>query len=311
MYNNEADKYDIAISFLSDDEDLALKIYTDLSSAFKVFIYSKKQEELTGTDGVTKLREIFKERSNLIVILHRDGWGHTQWTSVEEKAIEEFGLKNRWKGILLVKLDASSPPSWFPTTDIYLDFETYGYDGLIGAIKLRAQEMGSTPKLVTAVDIAKIAENKLIFEKKRTAFIHSEDGVTTAFEEVAKLFNQLDVICKDIKSKTKLEFAFGKKRDQYILQCYRTTDLGVFGHKLNIIWAVKYANSLKDSGLIIQIINSVNRSGEEVPKLEEISYDFELSQTYGYCWRKNKDGKEISTLKLADTIVQDFIKSFF
>lgn len=308
MQNKEVEKYDIAISYLNDDSKLALRMYVDLSLNFNVFIYSKKQEELAGTDGVVKLRAIFKERSNLIVILHRDGWGKTDWTTVEEKAIEEFGLKKHWEGILLVKLDKSSSPSWFPSTDIYLDFEIYGYDGLIGAIKHSAQKMGSIAKPVTSIDMAKIGEEKLKFDKMRNEFIYSEEGFKAALKEVAKLFDEIDRICKQIKKETKLEFDFGKIDTEYYLRGFNTIDLDIFGHEVNTLWRIKYNNSLKNSQLKIQLKDFQLPYNGETHQLEEIIYNFELTPLLGSCWKNLKSDKVISTSKLADEIVQIFIK---
>jgi hypothetical protein len=45
-------RYDVAISFLSQDEPLAQSLYEELSKNLLVFVYSKKQEQLAGTDGL-------------------------------------------------------------------------------------------------------------------------------------------------------------------------------------------------------------------------------------------------------------------
>lgn len=107
MSNQILEKYDIAISYLSRDEEIAYAIYTELGQVFKIFIYTQHQKELAGGNGVEILRNIFTERTNLIVILHREGWGKSEWTKTEELDIQEFGLKNHWEGILLVNLDES------------------------------------------------------------------------------------------------------------------------------------------------------------------------------------------------------------
>ena len=140
MSDQILEKYDIAISYLSSDEELAYAIYTELGQVFKIFIYTQHQKELAGGDGIKLLRDIFIEKANLVVILYRDGWGKSDWTNTEEKAIQEFGLNNHWEGILLVNLDGSKNPKWFPGTLFSLDFPKYGFQELIGAIKFRSQE---------------------------------------------------------------------------------------------------------------------------------------------------------------------------
>jgi len=79
------EKYDIALSFVSQDENLAMEIYTELSKSLDVFIYSEYQKELADDDGISKFKEIFTERTKLRVVLFREEWGNTDWTSVEEQ----------------------------------------------------------------------------------------------------------------------------------------------------------------------------------------------------------------------------------
>jgi hypothetical protein len=82
-------KFDVAISFLLKDEPLALQLHSRLSEIFDVFVYSKNQEELAGTDGLESFRQIFRHNSSLVVVLYRDEWGKTRWTRVEEAAIKD------------------------------------------------------------------------------------------------------------------------------------------------------------------------------------------------------------------------------
>ena len=43
--------YDIAFSFCAEDEELASSLYYEISKKYSAFIYTKKQEDLAGTDG--------------------------------------------------------------------------------------------------------------------------------------------------------------------------------------------------------------------------------------------------------------------
>src|SRR5438046_2362851 len=147
--------YDIAISFLSDDEPHALKLQHELSENLKIFVYSKRQEQLAGTDGLETLRQAFFSQSRLLVVLYRDKWGKTPWTRVEETAIKEHALNEGWKSVLFVMLDErSTPPRWLPETLIRLNYRQFG-PALVGAIKMRAAELGSELKTETAVEKAK------------------------------------------------------------------------------------------------------------------------------------------------------------
>src|SRR5208282_6190202 len=109
--------YDVAISFLSRDEPLAVKLHDQLSENLSVFVYSKRQEEVAGTDGLESFRQAFLSQSRLVVVLYRNGWGQTRWTEVEELAIKERAFKGGWKSLLFVTLQSEDAlPAWLPET---------------------------------------------------------------------------------------------------------------------------------------------------------------------------------------------------
>ena len=150
--------YDVAISFLSGDEPLALKLYEKLSEGLSVFLYSKKQEQLAGTDGLESFRQAFFSKSLLIVVLYRDGWGQTRWTAVEELAIKERMFNGGWHSLLFVMLDQQSKyPAWLPETHIRLDYTRFA-DNLVGASTLRVIELGGKLKIETALEKARRME---------------------------------------------------------------------------------------------------------------------------------------------------------
>lgn len=51
--------------------------------------------------------------------------------------------------------DSDQPPKWLPKSEIRLSFQQYGLDQLLGAIKVRAQKLGSVVRSETTVDRAK------------------------------------------------------------------------------------------------------------------------------------------------------------
>ena len=81
--------YDVAISFLSQDESIASALYNLLDVGLKVFFYPRNQEELAGTDGFESMRRPFVDGSRVTVILYREQWGKTPWTGVEAHAIKD------------------------------------------------------------------------------------------------------------------------------------------------------------------------------------------------------------------------------
>ena len=70
-------EYDVAFSFLAQDEGVATELNDALSERVKTFLYSKQQEQLAGTDGEKTFNAVFAEKSRFVVILYRDTWGTT------------------------------------------------------------------------------------------------------------------------------------------------------------------------------------------------------------------------------------------
>ncbi len=135
-------EYDVAISFLAADEPLALRVAEDLAP-LNVFVYSKKQEELAGRDGVEAFREVFRSRARLALVLFRARWGETPWTRVEETAIRDRCLGDGWEHLMFVHLERAPKPKWVPDSKLYLDHQTFGIRDLIGATKARCAELGA------------------------------------------------------------------------------------------------------------------------------------------------------------------------
>jgi len=310
LTNTIIDKYDIAISYLTENEELASAIYTELGETFNIFIYTQHQEKIAGENGVEKFRQVFINKTNLIIVLYKNGWGKTEWTSTEEKAIIDFGLKNHWKGILLVNLDGSKTPEWYPNSEIYLDYERYGFDGLIGIIRLRAEERGSQTRTITAVDRAQILEIKRNLQNKKKEIIESEKGVKLALNEVNSLFEEIDRICNNIKSETTVNFEF-KREDEnnYILNGYKQSDEeGSLGFQVKVEWYKKYGNSLNESKLTLLKVDLGKIIYREQPKIKEkVLFDFDLNNSMKPVWRNNHNNKLISTSELAEEIVKMII----
>ena len=137
-------KYDVAISFLARDEQLARAFADKLREGLNVFFFPRNQEQLASTNGLVSMREPFLG-ARVVVVLYREPWGQTDWTRVEETAITDRCLKRGWQSLVFVQLDdASKIPHWLPDTHIRFKLKAYGIEEAVGAIKLRVQEQGGT-----------------------------------------------------------------------------------------------------------------------------------------------------------------------
>jgi len=120
-------KYEVAFSFLQQDEKLAYEISDLIKDRLSTFIYSEHQKELAGSDGEKTFNEVFGEKARIVVILYREEWGKTKWTRIEETAIRNRGHEEGYDFTLLVQLEPSAKmPKWLPKTRIYFGFDRWG-----------------------------------------------------------------------------------------------------------------------------------------------------------------------------------------
>ena len=152
-------RYDVAISFLSQDEQVGAAFRDRLSEGLKVFFYPRNQEQLAGTDGLETMRTPFLSGSRVVVVLYREPWGKTPWTGVEQTAIQEGCLNHGWQRLFFVVLDKKSTiPLWLPQTHVRFNYADFGLEQAIGAIKARVQECGGSIEPMTALKRAVIYE---------------------------------------------------------------------------------------------------------------------------------------------------------
>jgi hypothetical protein len=102
-------EYDVAISFLVVDENIAASIKGGLSG-LNVFFYPHNQEDLIGTNGIETMRAPFLS-ARVNVILFRERYGKTPWTGVELSAIQDSCLKRRYDSLVFVQLDKNDKKS--------------------------------------------------------------------------------------------------------------------------------------------------------------------------------------------------------
>jgi hypothetical protein len=194
-------KWDVAISFASADEPLALQLRDLLQPPHSVFVYSKEQERLAGKDGIEAFRTAFREQATLVVILYAEPWGQTPWTRVEKTAIEELALDQGWDHLLFVRLKGAEPvPKWVPKPHLYLDYATFGMSELAGAIKLRLAELGVESKPLSPAVRAAAQERRRAFDAETATLLANPPRI---FAEITnELFEALRVEAAAISTET-------------------------------------------------------------------------------------------------------------
>jgi hypothetical protein len=304
-------KYDVAISFMYADQNLAADVHQQLTAAgLEVFIFSKEQEVLAGADGLVEFRKVFFAESRLVVVLYREGWGATPWTRIEETAIKDKCLDNGWEGLLFVTLnDGDTPPIWLPKTHLRMNFPTYGLEQTVGAIKVRVQELGGVFRKLDAIAVARLEEKEGQFQLRRRQFLDSHEGVQTLAVEVARLFEEVERISTQVKESTTWKFEIGKNDRVCVL-----TGTGV---SVRLEWELQSANRSENAVLRV----TEYKGGITLPNQRNAFYIAQPQKLRTYklqpdisrqmTWHWNKQGTRpvlITSHGVADEIVQNFIK---
>jgi hypothetical protein len=133
-------EFDVAFSFLQEDEPLVKEVGDRIRDRAKVFLYSEQQKKLIANDGVDAFSQVFRMEARVVVILYREPWGKTKWTRIEETAIKSRQLDEGFKFLVVVSLDGTHPV-WYPDTWIWGDLQRYGIDGLASVIENRIQRV--------------------------------------------------------------------------------------------------------------------------------------------------------------------------
>jgi hypothetical protein len=190
--NDDAFKYDIAFSFVGEDEGLATQLNDRLQDRYRTFLYSKAQQQLAGTDGEKIFNAVFGKEARIVAVLLRPEWGQTSWTRIEETAIRNRAHEQGYDfTTFIVTKRGTSIPDWLPRTRIWYNLERFGPDGAAAVLEARVQDRGGTAVQETLADRAARLQRAQDFNQQRDAFKHSYEGAKAGLEAYRRLVNDL------------------------------------------------------------------------------------------------------------------------
>lgn len=304
-------KYDVAISFLAKDEPIAAAIDLKLRESLDVFFFPNKQKDLAGTDGMESMRTPFLKDCRVMVVLYREPWGKTRWTAIEETAIKEACFNEGWKRLFFISLDRTSRlPDWLPEFLVRLNWEDFGLEQAVGAIKTRVLENGGRPAPLTPLkkaQLLKVAEN-LDFERSK---VGTSEGIRKVFDKVIELFQEIQRHCEEINAQGTMEIDCRSSitpGDVYQTCALRRDRIG-----MAVMWRQQERTSLNNSALIVQeFIGGLPAPGQsvhiEAPEiLDEKRYAALVSYTFEYGWTHSDVNSFVSSMTLAEQLVSQFI----
>lgn len=241
-------EFDIAISFGVKDEGFAKALHDLLRGRLQVFLYSKQQELLAGTDGEQRFNEVFGSRSKLVVVLFREAWGKTPFTRFEETAIRNRAFSEGYDFTIVIPMNESEKqkvPAWLPKNRLYVGLDRWGIEGAAAAIEARFSELGGVVREETIDDIASRVARVLDFKKQRETHLGSDAGVAAqkeAYEALkAGLLEAVEKLKVALPGINLNEKHNGSPGGAILLLSNPTA--------MAVNWHLRYANTLTDAKL--------------------------------------------------------------
>jgi hypothetical protein len=304
--NTPAYDYDIAVSFLARDEPLALQI-RDALAPLKVFVYSKAQEEVAGTDGVAAFRDVFRHRARVSLVLFRPGWGESKWTRVEETAIRDHCLDANWEHLMFVRLErADAIPKWVPDSYVYLDFQTFGIPDLIGAIKTKLARLGVELRAPTAAERAATLAAREAFDRETERLLMSSARIF--LDAAAALFAELDQQIAEIQASSGWRIVHGHdEHGQFVAFLDRVS--------MQLLPKELYINSSRSAYFCLRHFDGRLLTPQEIGRRmmlldpQEVARDrVDLAREPGIEWAWRFRGRLLPHSELARELLTDFLE---
>jgi len=299
-------KYEVAFSFLKEDEGLATTLNDLIQEHLATFLYSKKQEEVAATDGEETFNRVFGSDARIVVVLYRPEWGTTPWTRIEETAIRNRAYEEGYDFTVFIPLQHSPvAPSWLPKARIWVGLERWGVEGAASVIESRVQEVGGMLREESVEDRAARLKRQIDQEKRRKSFLNSEEGVKAAAEEVAQLIKEIDIIVGKISA----ESGFALKTSQKNQGIQHWIEICTDKFCVNVEWVSFYSDTLNESELGIALWRGLPpRPGRphffKPQQFDQRSFSFDLDLSGVKGWREADRLQLLSNQQVAEFAVK-------
>ena len=142
------------------------------------------------------------------MVLYRELWGKTQWTGVEETAIRDRCLKDKFQSLFFMMLeDTTSVPLWLPATHVRFNYAQFGLDQAVGAIKARVQERGGTITPLTPLRRVELYRQEQEYLQDKQA-LRSYNAREIVEREARKLLNKINAFCAQVAAEGTIAVEF-------------------------------------------------------------------------------------------------------
>jgi hypothetical protein len=294
--NNTKYKYDVAFSFLAEDEPIVDKINTLVKGRLRTFMYFERQADIAGKDGEETFNQVFGSDARIVIVLYRENWGQTHWTRIEETAIRNRAFEEGYDFTLFIPLDPNhTVPKWLPKTQLWYGLDRWGIQGAASVIESKIQGAGGDIHETTVTEDAAVLAQEIDEAKNENKFLNSPQGVASANTEVQELFAQVKKLSEEASNQDiKIEFAM--KNDE----CVAYSN----GVSLLFVWIYQYNNSLEESELLVRFLKGIAQPGghcghyrdtERPVTLKQWQFNYGLDNQEHKGWRESSDSRLFRT----------------
>jgi hypothetical protein len=313
--NSKADssRWDVAISLIADDEGYASELKEEIERVVRgeVFLYSRYQEEIAEDGQLVELfTRVFRE-ARTVLVLYREGWGHTDYTSLEQDAIRGRRLRADPRGILVVSLDGGYPAAWYPEDQFRPSAQDFSIPQIAALVAARVQESGGVVGRESAVEKAE----RLTIERTRRESLGATlraEGPAALEAEANNLYSALSVISSSVTRAGREPMEYDQKQ--------RGGRVNYRWGSLVFQWHRQFRNSLDGAELAFSVRDQTTYlSGRHHPIREPqllLSGAFHITlPTPGqWAWQevrmegKRPTGRIYSTDELADWLIGELLE---
>lgn len=227
--------------------------------------------------------------------------------ALRQTAIQDGCLNQGWQRLFFIVLDKTSAvPIWLPQHHVRFNFEEFGLEQAVGAIKARVQECGGRIEPMTALRRAALYEQEAHYIEDRKQ-ISSHAGMAAARGKAGEVIAEIERLCGQINAGGGTQITLGANAGHCVLRNHLVS--------LVIEWRQPYTNSTEGCGLIVAEFNAQvplpdtrEFSMREPMRLRETTLKPDLSRAREYGWSEEGNPDQfLSSATLADRCVIQFL----
>lgn len=218
-------------------------------------------------------------------------------------------MDTNWQSPILINLDGTDISSWFPKRNIWLDLQKYPIEEAVGAIRLRAQELGASKTVESAAEYLHRLSERRTSESARRNHERSDAASDEVDAEVTEMFATL-------KMATETHAEVLRAFNPY----FEPTDLGIVlttrGGSIAIDWHQRYHRSLTDADLYVRTYDGYvsvgdRRAGRTPVLLSDVAYEpfFDVGQVWR--WKPDDESRPLTSAELAEHALKQLFSTVF